>query len=117
MLVKISYIKMKLILITTALMLSNCAPQEPSVATRIKNSIGSYDNGVLCQRPDESDDKACYRVEKETGPVIVGDKNVAVKKDEKPVLATKKVVKKSNKPKKSLAEMCISNGFKKEAKK
>ena len=107
---------MKLILITTALMLSNCAPQEPSVATRIKNSIGSYDNGFLCQRPDESDDKACYRVEKETGPVIASSTNV-MQKDEKPVVMVKKQIKKSNKNKKSLAEICISNGFKKEAKK
>ena len=107
---------MKLTLAIAALMLSNCTPQEPSVATRIKNSIGSYDSGVLCQRPDENENKDCYRVKKETGPVIVGAKNV-VQKDEKPVVATKKVIKKSSKPKKSLAEMCVSNGFKKEAKK
>lgn len=115
---------MKLILALTVLMLSNCTQKEPSIATRINNTLDSADHGILCQRSDEVVDynnKSCYRVERETGPVIVGAEKITIsepkKEIEKPAVTIKKQVKKIKKHKKSLAEMCISNGFKKEAKK
>ena len=115
---------MKLILALTVLMLSNCTQKDPSIATRINNILDSADHGILCQRSDEVVDynnKSCYRVEKETGPVIVDSAKTKVseykKEIKKPVVAVKKQVNKIKKHKKSLAEICASNGFKKEAKK